>query len=149
MDHSVTANNAFGQQLLGTFCVKPACQFFDTAAGRGGGVCADFRMSRKMLLVSNVDVYVRQIACNDGGTKSEICLMTLRTQGREVPLGLIDLDCLEQGSYGDETGLEETVRLIVDACDWYDSAEAVVTGNQLMRRPNSFFQGKYSSRSFL
>jgi hypothetical protein len=58
--------------------------------------------------------------------KSEIvCLLILGTREREVLLGVFDLDCLAQGAFGDETGWEKIPPLVVDACDWYGSAEGV------------------------
>jgi L-methionine (R)-S-oxide reductase len=124
MDHSATSDDASSSSrllLLGPFCGKPACQFIDTAPGGGRrGVCADSFMSRQTLVVSNVDAYPGHIAC-DGGTKSEIvCPLILRTQGREIALGVFDLDCLAQGGFDDDdkTGLEKIARLVVSACDW-------------------------------
>ena len=120
MDHSATSDDASDRLLLGPFCGKPACQFIDTAPGRGRGVCADSFMSHKTLVVSDVDAYPGHIAC-DGSTKSGIvCPLILRTQGREVPLGVFDLDCLAQGAFDDDdkTGLEKIAQLVVDACDW-------------------------------
>ncbi|KAF8268615.1 hypothetical protein EI94DRAFT_1771517 [Lactarius quietus] len=107
MDHSATSDDASSRLLLGPFCGKPA-------------FCADSFMSRKTLVVSNVDAYPGHIAC-DGGTKSEIvCPLILRIQGREVALGVLDLDCLAQGAFDDDdkTGLEKIAQLVVDACDW-------------------------------
>ncbi|KAI9455481.1 GAF domain-like protein [Lactarius psammicola] len=121
MDHSVpTSDDASSRLLLAPFCGKPACQFIDTTPGRGRGVCADSFLSRKTLVVPNVDAYPGHIAC-DGSTKSEIvCPLILRTQGREVTLGVFDLDCLAQGGFDDDdkTGLEKIAQLVVDACDW-------------------------------
>ena len=118
MDHNATSDEASSRLLLGPFCGKPACQSIDTASV--GGVCADSFMSGQTLVVSNVDAYPGHIAC-DGGTKSEIvCPLILRTQGREIALGVFDLDCLAQGGFGDDdkTGLEKIAQLVVDACDW-------------------------------
>ena len=121
MDHSAAgSDDASSRLLLGPFCGKPACQFIDTTPGKGRGVCADSFTSRKTLVVPNVDAYPGHIAC-DGGTKSEIvCPLILRTQGREVTLGVFDLDCLAQGGFDDDdkTGLEKIAQLVVDACDW-------------------------------
>lgn len=120
MDHSAASDDASSRLLLGPFCGKPACQFVDTTPGRGRGVCADSFLSRNTLVVPNVDAYPGHIAC-DGDTKSEIvCPLILRTQGREVALGVFDLDCLAQGGFDDDdkTGLEKIARLVVDACDW-------------------------------
>ncbi|KAH9040191.1 GAF domain-like protein [Lactarius pseudohatsudake] len=118
--HAPHARFGLDRLLLAPFCGKPACQYIDTTPGRGRGVCADSFTSRKTLVVPDVDVYPGHIAC-DGGTKSEIvCPLILRTQGREVTLGVFDLDCLAQGGFDDDdkTGLEKIAQLVVDACDW-------------------------------
>ena len=47
--------------------------------------------------------------------------MILRTEaGEEVHLGVLDLDCIAQGGFGEEDreGLERIVGLIVAGCDW-------------------------------
>jgi len=120
MDHCAASDNASSRLLLGPFCGKPACQFIDITPGKARGVCADSFMSRTTVVVSNVDAYPGHIAC-DGDTKSEIvCPLILRSQGREVTLGVLDLDCLAQGGFDDDDkiGLEKIAQLIVDACDW-------------------------------
>ena len=119
MDHS-TASNPSSRLLLGPFCGKPACQFIDTTPGKGRGVCADALISRRTIVVSDVEAYPGHIAC-DGHTKSEIvCPLILRSSGKEVGLGVFDLDCLAQGGFDDDdkTGLEKIVQAVVDACDW-------------------------------
>ncbi|KAF8482567.1 GAF domain-like protein [Russula ochroleuca] len=119
MDHCA-ASNISNRLLLGPFCGKPACQSIDTTPGRGQGVCADAFMSRRTIVVPDVETYPGHIAC-DGNTKSEIvCPLILRSSGNEVSLGVFDLDCLAQGSFDedDRTGLEKIAQLVVDACDW-------------------------------
>jgi L-methionine (R)-S-oxide reductase len=77
-------------------------------------------MSRRTIVVPDVETYPGHIAC-DGNTKSEIvCPLILRSSGNEVSLGVFDLDCLAQGSFDedDRTGLEKIAQLVVDACDW-------------------------------
>ncbi|KAI0268831.1 GAF domain nucleotide-binding protein [Gloeopeniophorella convolvens] len=106
--------------LLAPFCGKPACQYIETAPGRARGVCADAFVTRRTLLVRDVDAYPGHIAC-DGDTKSEIvCPLLLRSHEGEVALGVLDLDCLALGGFDDDdrAGLERIARLVVDACDW-------------------------------
>jgi L-methionine (R)-S-oxide reductase len=46
--------------------------------------------------------------------------LILRSSGKEVGLGVFNLDCLVQAGFdeNDKTGLEKIAKLIVDACDW-------------------------------
>jgi L-methionine (R)-S-oxide reductase len=77
-------------------------------------------MSRKTIVVPDVDAYPGHLAC-DGDTKSEIvCPLILRSLEKEVTLGVFDLDCLAQDGFDDDdrTGLEKIAQLVVDACDW-------------------------------
>ncbi|KAI5829807.1 GAF domain-like protein [Schizophyllum commune Tattone D] len=106
--------------LLGPFCGKPACQFINVTPGKARGVCADAFLKRETVLVPDVDAYPGHIAC-DGDTKSEIvCALVLRRPEGDVPLGVLDLDCLAVGGFNDEdrAGLERIAHLIVNACDW-------------------------------
>jgi len=75
-----------------------------------------------MSRVPDVEAYPGHIAC-DGQTKSEIvCPLILRSSGKEVGLGVFDLDCdcLAQAGFDedDRTGLEKITQLVVDACNW-------------------------------
>lgn len=77
-------------------------------------------MQRKTILVADVEGYPGHIAC-DGETKSEIvCPLILRRETGDVPLGVLDLDCLALSGFTemDQAGLEKIASLIVDACDW-------------------------------
>lgn len=77
-------------------------------------------MSHRTIVVPDVDAYPGHIAC-DGDTKSEIvCPLILKSSGKEVGLGVLDLDCLAQSGFDDDdrTGLEKIAQLVVDACDW-------------------------------
>lgn len=109
--------------LLGPFCGKPACQFINVAPGRARGVCADAFVRRATVLVPDVDAYPGHIAC-DGATRSEVvCALVLRrapADGGDVPLGVLDLDCLAPGGFAEEdrAGLERIAELVVQACDW-------------------------------
>jgi L-methionine (R)-S-oxide reductase len=61
------------------------------------------------------------VSWSDEQTKSEIvCPLILRSSGKEVGLGVFNLDCLVQAGFdeNDKTGLEKIAQLIVDACDW-------------------------------
>jgi L-methionine (R)-S-oxide reductase len=103
--------------LLGPFCGKPACQFINTAPGRG--VCADAYLQRKTVLVEDVEKYPGHIAC-DGDTRSEIVCPLIRDDGSGEAVGVLDLDCLVLGGFdaNDQAGLERICKLIVSACDW-------------------------------
>ncbi|THH17871.1 hypothetical protein EW146_g3011 [Bondarzewia mesenterica] len=108
------------RMLLGPFCGKPACQFINTAPGKARGVCADAFVSRKVVLVHDVNAYPGHIAC-DGDTNSEIvCPLLLKMDDREVALGVLDLDCLAVGGFTEEdkVGLERIAALVVRSCDW-------------------------------
>ena len=106
--------------LLGPFCGKPACQFINVAAGKARGVCADAFVRRATVRVQDVDAYPGHIAC-DGETKSEIvCPLVLHRPDGDVPIGVLDLDCLALSGFTqeDQAGLEKIATLIVGACDW-------------------------------
>ncbi|KAI9507481.1 GAF domain-like protein [Russula earlei] len=114
------ASDPQSRMLLGPFCGQPACQFIDTSRENGRGVCVDALLSRRTVLVPDVESYPGHIAC-DPNTKSEIvCPLILRSSGEEVGLGVFDLDCLAQGGFDDDdkAGLEKIAQLVVDACDW-------------------------------
>jgi L-methionine (R)-S-oxide reductase len=66
-------------------------------------------MSRRTIVVPDVEAYPGHIAC-DEQTKNEIvCPLILRSSGKEVGLGVFDLDCLAQAGFDedDRTGLGE------------------------------------------
>ncbi|KAF8320762.1 GAF domain-like protein [Clavulina sp. PMI_390] len=105
--------------LLGPFNGKPACQLIKVKSGKG--VCADAYVSRKTLVVPEVDKYPGHIAC-DGETKSEIVLPLLlnRADGEQTALGVLDLDCLALEGFDedDAEGLAKITELVVASCDW-------------------------------
>jgi L-methionine (R)-S-oxide reductase len=77
-------------------------------------------LSRRTIVVPDVEGYPGHIAC-DGDTKSEIvCPLILRSSGKEVGLGVFDLDCLGQDGFDDEdrTGLEKIAQMVVESSDW-------------------------------
>lgn len=88
--------------LLGPFCGKPACQFIPVGPGKVRGVCGNAYAKAETILVEDVDAYPGHIAC-DGDTKSEIVcpLLLTTTEGTRV-VGVLDLDCLAVGGFGDE-----------------------------------------------
>lgn len=117
-----TGRSESQKMLLGPFCGKPACQYIDISPGKARGVCADAFIQRQTALVPDVDSYPGHIAC-DGDTKSEIvCPLILKRDDpqREVPLGVLDLDCLALGGFDEEdrAGLERIAELVVRSCDW-------------------------------
>ena len=109
-------DNQSARLLLGPFCGKPACQFINVSPQKARGVCADAYLQKRTVLVTDVNAYPGHIAC-DGETKSEVvCPLVLG----DVPLGVLDLDCLALGGFTeeDQAGLERIAALLVEACDW-------------------------------
>ena len=83
-------------------------------------MCADAYLQRHALLVPDVDAYPGHIAC-DGDTKSEVvCPLIVRGEGEDVPVGVLDLDCLALGGFTEEDkiGLTRVADLVATACDW-------------------------------
>jgi hypothetical protein len=75
---------------LGALLRQACCQSIDTTLRRGRGVCADAFMSRRTIVVPDVEAYPGHIA-RDKQTKSEIvCPLILRSLGKEVGLGVFD-----------------------------------------------------------
>lgn len=75
-------------------------------------------MSRRTIVVPHA--YPGHIACNEQTRNEIVCPLILRSSGKEVGLGVFDLDCLVQASFdeNDKAGLEKITQLVVDACDW-------------------------------
>lgn len=95
--------------LLGPFCGKPACQFISIAPGKIRGVCGNAYSTAKTILVEDVDAYPGHIAC-DGDTKSEIvCPLLLFTPGGTRVVGVLDLDCLAIGGFGEEDKIGQSI----------------------------------------
>ncbi|GJJ11378.1 hypothetical protein Clacol_005610 [Clathrus columnatus] len=108
------AKKSEGVLLLGPFSGKPACQLIRAQLGKG--VCADAYVSRKTVIVQDVNSYPGHIAC-DGGTQSEIVLPIIVN---DQAIGVLDLDCLAIAGFNeeDQKGLEEIVNIIINSCDW-------------------------------
>ncbi|KAG8679374.1 hypothetical protein FRC08_017018, partial [Ceratobasidium sp. 394] len=100
--------------LLGPFSGRPACQFIRAQPGKG--VCADAYVTRKTVLVRDVNSYPGHIAC-DGATQSEIVAPVFA--GEKV-VGVLDLDCLKLGGFDevDREGVERIAGLLGRGCDW-------------------------------
>jgi GAF domain-containing protein len=101
-----------GQDLvLGPFQGKPAC----TRIGPGKGVCGAAAKNRQTVVVENVKKFPGHIAC-DSASQSEIVVPIVRN-GRLI--GVLDLDSPILGRFDDEdrAGLEEVVRLLLEASD--------------------------------
>jgi L-methionine (R)-S-oxide reductase len=101
-----------GQDLvLGPFQGKPAC----TRIGPDKGVCGATVAKRETLVVKNVKKFPGHIAC-DTASRSEIVVPMIR-QGRLI--GVLDLDspALARFDDDDRAGLEEIVRLLLEASD--------------------------------
>jgi L-methionine (R)-S-oxide reductase len=77
-------------------------------------------MSRRTIVVPGAEAYPGHIACNEQPRSEIVCPLILRSSGKEVGLGVFDLDCLVQAGFDehDKTGLEKIIQLVVDACDW-------------------------------
>ncbi|KAH8827324.1 GAF domain-like protein [Flagelloscypha sp. PMI_526] len=107
--------------LLGPFSGKPACQYINVPSHKPPkGVCAAGFLTKKTVLVPNVEEFPGHIAC-DGDTKSEIVIpLLLKVKEEQVVLGVLDLDCLGVGGFGEEDkeGLEKIVELVVKASHW-------------------------------
>ncbi|WVO14306.1 hypothetical protein L204_101938 [Cryptococcus depauperatus] len=101
--------------LLGPYHGRPACLSITLSAGRS--VCADAFLSKKTLIVSDVEAYPGHIAC-DGDTKSEI-VVPLRDGYGQV-IGVLDLDSTDLGTFGeqDKQGLERVAELLARGCGW-------------------------------
>ncbi|KAJ7212948.1 GAF domain-like protein [Mycena pura] len=116
-----TTSNAKSRLLLGPFNGRPACQYINTAPGRARyGVCADAFLQQRTIVVPDVEQYPGHIAC-DGSTRSEVvCPLIQRCSSEVRVLGVLDLDCLAIGGFGDEdkVGIENIAELLVSACDW-------------------------------
>ncbi|CAK5281250.1 unnamed protein product [Mycena citricolor] len=96
------ASDACERLLLGPFNGKPACQYIATVPGKARGVCADAYLQGRTVVVRDVEAYPGHIAC-DGETRSEIvCPLVLREGDSTRVLGVLDLDCLAEGGFGDE-----------------------------------------------
>ena len=101
-----------GQDLvLGPFQGKPAC----TRIGPGKGVCGAAAKKRETVIVENVKKFPGHIAC-DKASKSEIVVPMVRG---ERLIGVLDLDSPLLARFDDEdrAGLEEVVRLLLEAAD--------------------------------
>ena len=101
-----------GQDLvLGPFQGRPAC----TRIGPGKGVCGAAATKRETVVVENVQKFPGHIAC-DKASKSEIVVPMVHT-GRLI--GVLDLDSPILARFDDEdrAGLEEIVRLLLEASD--------------------------------
>jgi GAF domain-containing protein len=101
-----------GQDLvLRAFQGKPAC----TRIGPGKGVCGTAAAKRETVVVENVKKFPGHIAC-DSASKSEIVVPMVRG---ERLIGVLDLDSpiLARFDAEDGAGLEEVVRLLLEASD--------------------------------
>jgi L-methionine (R)-S-oxide reductase len=97
--------------VLGPFQGKPAC----TRIAPGKGVCGAAAAKRETVVVENVTKFPGHIAC-DNASKSEIVLPVVRA---ERLIGVLDLDSPIFARFDDEdrAGLEEVVRLLLEASD--------------------------------
>jgi L-methionine (R)-S-oxide reductase len=101
-----------GQDLvLGPFHGKPAC----TRIAPGMGVCGAAAARKETVIVENVENFAGHIAC-DAASKSEIVVPMIRG---EHLIGVLDLDSpiLDRFDEEDRAGLEEVVRVLLEASD--------------------------------
>ncbi|WWC88409.1 uncharacterized protein L201_003320 [Kwoniella dendrophila CBS 6074] len=112
---SASHSNSDSPLLLGPYQGRPACLSITPIKGKG--VCADAFLSRKTLVVENVEEYPGHIAC-DGETKSEI-VIPLRND-KNLVIGVLDLDSTDLGTFDqeDEKGLERVVEILKNGCNW-------------------------------
>ncbi|KAG8732815.1 hypothetical protein FRC10_000601 [Ceratobasidium sp. 414] len=107
-----------GQRQWASLSKKSSCQFIRAQTGKG--VCADAYVTRKTVLVQDVNSYPGHIAC-DGATQSEI-VAPVFAGGEEggKAVGVLDLDCLKLEGFDeiDREGVERIARLLGRACDW-------------------------------
>ena len=97
--------------VLGPFQGRPAC----SRIGPGKGVCGAAASKRRTVVVGNVLKFDGHIAC-DKASKSEIVVPLFR--GDQL-LGVLDVDSPIIARFDDEdrTGLEEIVRVLLEASD--------------------------------
>jgi L-methionine (R)-S-oxide reductase len=62
-----------------------------------------------------MEAYTGHIACDERMKSEIICPLILRSSGKEVGLGVFDLDCLAQAGFDedDRTGLEKLAQTLV------------------------------------
>jgi L-methionine (R)-S-oxide reductase len=97
--------------VLGPFQGKAAC----TRIGPGRGVCGAAAAKRETVVVENVHKFPGHIAC-DSASQSEIVVPMFRD---ERLIGVLDIDSpiLARFDDDDRAGLEEVVRLLLEASD--------------------------------
>ncbi|MGO9108755.1 MAG: GAF domain-containing protein [Thermoguttaceae bacterium] len=101
-----------GQDLvLGPFQGKPAC----TRIGPGNGVCGTAATKGETVVVEDVKKFPGHIVC-DKASKSEIVVPMLRS-GRLIGVLDVDSPILARFDDDDRAGLEEVVRLLLEASD--------------------------------
>jgi len=102
-----------GRELvLGPFQGKPAC----VRIAMGRGVCGTAARERHTILVPDVNAFPGHIAC-DAASASEIVLPIVK--GTRL-IGVLDLDSPRPARFQevDARGLEEVVRIFLDATDF-------------------------------
>jgi L-methionine (R)-S-oxide reductase len=102
-----------GRELvLGPFQGKPAC----VRIAMGRGVCGTAARERHTILVPDVNAFPGHIAC-DAASASEVVLPIVK--GTRL-IGVLDLDSPKPARFQeiDARGLEEVVRIFLDATDF-------------------------------
>lgn len=109
--------------LLGPFQGRPACLeiALSSPSSRALGVCASAFLSRKTVVVPDVENHAGHIAC-DGVTRSEVVVPILvkGKDGVEVCVGVLDVDCEAPDAFGEEdrAGLEKVVQALNQLIAW-------------------------------
>jgi L-methionine (R)-S-oxide reductase len=98
--------------VLGPFQGLPACVRID--AGRG--VCGTAALTRKSLIVADVDAYPGHIAC-DSASRSEI-VVPLVVGARLIGVMDVDSPTLNRFDEFDQIGLEEFAKVLLSSLDW-------------------------------
>lgn len=100
--------------ILGPFQGKPACIRIPV----GKGVCGTAVAQAKTQLVPDVHAFPGHIAC-DSESNSEI-VIPIFVNNRIVGVLDIDSPVYNRFDQADREGLEETVRILADGCNWDD-----------------------------
>jgi L-methionine (R)-S-oxide reductase len=100
------------QLLLGPFQGFPAC----TRINFGKGVCGTAALSKRALIVDDVDKFPGHIVC-DSASRSEIVVPLVK--GERI-LGVLDVDSplLARFDSGDQVGLTKLVDMLVEKTLW-------------------------------
>lgn len=105
-------SQANGDLLLGPFQGNVACVHISY----GKGVCGTAAAERQVQVVKDVDQFEGHIAC-DVRSRSEIVLPVIL---QDYCFGVLDIDSPNIGRFDSEdaNGLQELVKVLIEATDW-------------------------------